>query len=51
MTPELDTSVLAVAGKAKALIALNKRPEAEKLFQETLDRLVSEIDTDSPPRY
>jgi tetratricopeptide (TPR) repeat protein len=37
-TPELDTSVLAVAGKAKALIALNKRPEAEKLFQETLDR-------------
>ena len=37
-TPELDTSVMAVAGKAKALIALNKRPEAEKLFQETLDR-------------
>jgi CHAT domain-containing protein len=37
-TPELDTSVLAVAGKAKALIALNKRAEAEKLFQETLDR-------------
>ncbi|HVZ18128.1 MAG TPA: tetratricopeptide repeat protein, partial [Terriglobales bacterium] len=37
-TPELDTSVMAVAGKAKALIALKKRPEAEKLFQETLDR-------------
>src|SRR5256885_455294 len=37
-TPELDTSVMAVAGKAKALIALNKRPEAEKLFHETLDR-------------
>ena len=37
-TPELDTSVMAVSGKAKALIALNKRPEAEKLFQETLDR-------------
>ena len=29
---------MAVAGKAKALIALKKRPEAEKLFQETLDR-------------
>lgn len=37
-TPELDTSVLAVTWKAKALIALNKRAEAEKLFQETLDR-------------
>jgi tetratricopeptide (TPR) repeat protein len=37
-TPELDTSVLAVAGKAKALIALNKRAEAEKLYQETLER-------------
>jgi tetratricopeptide (TPR) repeat protein len=37
-TSELDTSVMAVSGKAKALIALNKRPEAEKLFQETLDR-------------
>jgi CHAT domain-containing protein len=37
-TPELDTSVLAVAGKAKALIALNKHTEAEKLFQDTLER-------------
>jgi CHAT domain-containing protein len=37
-TPELDTSVLAIAGKAKALIALNKSAEAEKLYQETLDR-------------
>lgn len=37
-TPELDTSVLAVAGKARALIALNKRAEAQRLFQETLDR-------------
>ena len=28
-TPELDTSVMAVAGKAKALIALKKRPEGK----------------------
>jgi CHAT domain-containing protein len=35
-TPELDTSTLAVMGKARALAALNKRAEAEKLFQETL---------------
>jgi hypothetical protein len=31
-TPELDTSTMAVSGKARALIALNKRAEAEKLF-------------------
>ena len=37
-TPELDTSTMAVSGKARALIALNKRAEAEKLFQETLAR-------------
>jgi CHAT domain-containing protein len=37
-TPELDTSTMAVSGKARALIAMNKTVEAEKLFQETLDR-------------
>jgi len=36
-TPELDTSTMAVAGKARALVALKKKAEAEKLFQETLD--------------
>lgn len=37
-TPELDTSAMAIAGKARALVALGKRAEAEKLFQETLER-------------
>lgn len=36
-TPELDTSTMAVAGKARALVALNKKADAEKLFQETLE--------------
>jgi CHAT domain-containing protein len=36
-TPELDTSTMAIAGKARALVALGKRAEAEKLFQESLD--------------
>ncbi len=36
-TPELDTSTMAIAGKARALVALRKRAEAEKLFQETLE--------------
>lgn len=37
-TPELDTSTMAIAGKAQALMALNKRSEAEKLLQDNLDR-------------
>src|SRR5262249_38322868 len=37
-TPELDTSTMAVSGKAQALVALNRRPEAEKLLQDNLDR-------------
>ncbi len=36
-TPEQETSSMAVAGKAKALVALGKKAEAEKLFLETLD--------------
>ena len=36
-TPELDTSTMAIAGKARALVALGKRAEAEKLFQDALD--------------
>jgi tetratricopeptide (TPR) repeat protein len=36
-TPELDTSTMAIAGKARALVALGKTAEAEKLFQESLD--------------
>jgi len=36
-TPELDSSTMAVTGKARALVALNKRAEAEKLFQDALD--------------
>lgn len=36
-TPELDTSTMAIAGKARALVALGKRAEAAKLFQESLD--------------
>jgi CHAT domain-containing protein/tetratricopeptide (TPR) repeat protein len=34
--PELDTSTMAITGKAKALVALGKKAEAEKLFQEAL---------------
>lgn len=37
-TPDLDTSVMAVTGKAQALIALNKRAEAEKLLRDNLKR-------------
>lgn len=37
-TPELDTSTMAIAGKAQALVSLNKRRDAEKLLQENLDR-------------
>jgi tetratricopeptide (TPR) repeat protein len=36
-TPELDTSTMAVSGKARALVVLNKKVDAEKLFQETLE--------------
>jgi len=36
-TPELDTSTMAIAGKARALVALGKRAESEKLFQDALD--------------
>ena len=36
-TPELDTSTMAISGKARALVALGKRAEAEKLFQDALD--------------
>lgn len=36
-TPELDTSTMAIAGKARALVALGKRADAEKLFQDALD--------------
>lgn len=36
-TPELDTSTMATAGKARALVALGKKAEAEKLFNEALD--------------
>lgn len=36
-TPELDTSAMAVAGKARALLALGKRADAGRLFHETLD--------------